>query len=126
MFFFNNSRVSRAATLIDLIRVKCYTTPVSFFTQPITNLVTLLTLLACVSRLLVGAPRAQTEQPGVTRGGAVFRCYTDAADRCEAIPFDENRKLRSARVGRSQCFKSEKRLGMRVYCSLALGMQSRS
>lgn len=115
-FFFNNSRVSRTATLIDLIRVKCYTRRtvlVSFFSRPITNLVTQLTLPGCVTRLLVGAPRAQTEQPGVVRGGAVFRCYTDAADRCEAIPFDENRKLRSARaVVRS--VSNPKRDGMRL------------
>jgi len=31
---------------------------------------------------------AQTPQPGVTRGGSVYRCSTELADQCEAIPFD--------------------------------------
>ncbi|EFX79732.1 hypothetical protein DAPPUDRAFT_304328 [Daphnia pulex] len=38
--------------------------------------------------LLVGAPTAQTEQPGVTRGGSVFRCSTEIPDQCQSIPFD--------------------------------------
>ncbi|KAL4222463.1 hypothetical protein ACF0H5_018503 [Mactra antiquata] len=38
--------------------------------------------------LLIGAPRAQTRQPGVTRGGAVFRCPTDSGSYCQEIPFD--------------------------------------
>ncbi|XP_038045208.1 integrin alpha-8-like [Patiria miniata] len=37
--------------------------------------------------LLVGAPRAQTAQPGVDRGGAVFRCPVTAED-CQQIDFD--------------------------------------
>ena len=36
----------------------------------------------------MGAPLAQTPQPGVTRGGSVFRCSTELADQCEPIPFD--------------------------------------
>ena len=40
------------------------------------------------NRLLVGAPKAQTEQPGVVRGGAVFRCSTEVPDECHTIPFD--------------------------------------
>lgn len=39
-------------------------------------------------RLLVGAPTAQTEQPGVARGGSVFRCSTEIPDQCQSIPFD--------------------------------------
>ena len=41
-------------------------------------------------RVLVGAPTAQTPQPGVSRGGSVFRCDTSnpANDNCQAIPFD--------------------------------------
>lgn len=39
-------------------------------------------------RLLVGAPRAQTRQPGITRGGAVFRCPLDSEGYCQEIPFD--------------------------------------
>lgn len=38
--------------------------------------------------LLVGAPRAQTRQPGVTRGGAVYRCPIDSGSYCQEIPFD--------------------------------------
>ncbi|XP_052258576.1 integrin alpha-8-like isoform X2 [Dreissena polymorpha] len=38
--------------------------------------------------LLVGAPSAQTRQPGVTRGGAVFRCSIDNDGSCQEIPFD--------------------------------------
>ncbi|KAG8190225.1 hypothetical protein JTE90_011946 [Oedothorax gibbosus] len=40
------------------------------------------------SWLLVGAPQAQTTQPNVTRGGAVFRCSTDSPNMCQMIPFD--------------------------------------
>lgn len=40
------------------------------------------------SRLLIGAPEAQTAQPGVEKGGAVFRCGTAREDDCEEIPFD--------------------------------------
>lgn len=39
--------------------------------------------------LLVGAPKAQTSQPGVTRGGAVFRCPIDSGSYCQEIPFDK-------------------------------------
>ncbi|XP_052821061.1 integrin alpha-8-like isoform X1 [Mya arenaria] len=38
--------------------------------------------------LLVGAPRAPTRQPGVTRGGAVYRCPLDNRLNCQQIPFD--------------------------------------
>ncbi|XP_057369878.1 integrin alpha-PS2-like isoform X1 [Daphnia carinata] len=41
-----------------------------------------------VNWLLVGAPTAQTEQPGVSRGGSVFRCSTEIPDQCQPIPFD--------------------------------------
>uniref|UniRef100_A0A8D8XF03 Integrin alpha-PS2 n=1 Tax=Cacopsylla melanoneura TaxID=428564 RepID=A0A8D8XF03_9HEMI len=40
------------------------------------------------SWLLVGAPEAQTAQPDVTRGGAVFRCDINKDDSCQEIPFD--------------------------------------
>lgn len=41
-------------------------------------------------RVLVGAPRAQTGQPKVIRGGSVFRCDTNAQnnENCQAILFD--------------------------------------
>ncbi|WAR14263.1 ITA8-like protein [Mya arenaria] len=38
--------------------------------------------------MLVGAPRAPTRQPGVTRGGAVYRCPLDNRLNCQQIPFD--------------------------------------
>ena len=41
-----------------------------------------------IFRLLIGAPRAQTRQPGVTRGGAVYRCPIDSGTYCQEIPFD--------------------------------------
>ncbi|XP_065564582.1 integrin alpha-PS2-like isoform X3 [Artemia franciscana] len=37
---------------------------------------------------LVGAPEANTEQPNVYRGGAVYRCSIDEPDKCVQIPFD--------------------------------------
>ncbi|XP_026812999.1 integrin alpha-PS2-like isoform X2 [Rhopalosiphum maidis] len=40
------------------------------------------------SWLLIGAPEAQTAQPGVEKGGAVFKCGTTREDDCEQIPFD--------------------------------------
>lgn len=39
--------------------------------------------------LLVGAPDAQTQQPNVDRGGAVFRCSTEVAGSCQVLPFDQ-------------------------------------
>ncbi|KAI5709931.1 hypothetical protein M8J75_004281 [Diaphorina citri] len=38
--------------------------------------------------VLVGAPEAQTTQPGVTRGGAVYRCDISRDDSCQEVPFD--------------------------------------
>ncbi|KAL1478299.1 hypothetical protein MTO96_035129 [Rhipicephalus appendiculatus] len=40
--------------------------------------------------LLVGAPDAQTPQPNVDRGGAVFRCSTEASGSCQPVPFDQS------------------------------------
>lgn len=41
--------------------------------------------------LLVGAPQAQTDQPKVTQGGAVYRCSPTFAPRtCQQIAFDPN------------------------------------
>lgn len=39
-------------------------------------------------RVLIGAPEAQTRQPGVTKGGAVYKCEVNRDDACEEIPFD--------------------------------------
>ena len=43
-------------------------------------------------RLLVGAPRAQTGQRKIIRGGAVYRCRIDRPGTCRQIPFDTNGK----------------------------------
>ena len=36
----------------------------------------------------MGAPKAQTEQPDVVEGGAVYRCSIDSSNMCQMIPFD--------------------------------------
>ncbi|RUS91582.1 hypothetical protein EGW08_000697 [Elysia chlorotica] len=38
--------------------------------------------------ILIGAPRHETSQPNVERGGAVFRCKTDIPNTCQEVPFD--------------------------------------
>ena len=38
--------------------------------------------------LLVGAPLAQTDQPMVDKGGAVYKCSADVSQACQQIPFD--------------------------------------
>ncbi|CAM1326869.1 ITGAV (predicted) [Pycnogonum litorale] len=38
--------------------------------------------------LLVGAPKAQTNQLGVRRGGAVYKCSPNIANACQTIKFD--------------------------------------
>ncbi|CAH1396067.1 unnamed protein product [Nezara viridula] len=42
--------------------------------------------------VLVGAPKAQTDQPGVTKGGAVYSCDINSGSSCSQIPFDLNGK----------------------------------
>ncbi|XP_067141293.1 integrin alpha-PS2-like [Centruroides vittatus] len=41
------------------------------------------------SWLIVGAPKAQTNQPGVVQGGAVYRCIPGDHNRCTQLPFDQ-------------------------------------
>ena len=43
---------------------------------------------AGVPWLLVGAPEADTRQPGVHKGGAVYKCSTSRPGDCSVIPFD--------------------------------------
>ena len=43
-----------------------------------------------ILRLLIGAPEADGRQPGVHRGGAVYKCSADRAGDCQVIPFDKN------------------------------------
>lgn len=40
------------------------------------------------SWVLIGAPKAQSQQPNVERGGSVFRCRIDQDNNCEEVPFD--------------------------------------
>ena len=42
---------------------------------------------AGVPWLLVGAPEADTQQPGVHKGGAVYRCSASHPGDCSIIPF---------------------------------------
>lgn len=39
-------------------------------------------------RVIVGAPEAQTAQPNVYRGGAVYRCDIAVDDNCVQVEFD--------------------------------------
>ncbi|RWS11316.1 Integrin alpha-PS2-like protein, partial [Dinothrombium tinctorium] len=50
------------------------------------------------SWLLVGAPLAESTQPGVSKGGAVYRCKSDAPNTCQHILFDEKGIHRPATV----------------------------
>lgn len=40
----------------------------------------------------MGAPEAQTSQPGVTKGGAVYRCDPGRDNVCGEVPFDNSGK----------------------------------
>jgi len=51
-------------------------------------------------RLLVGAPRAQTGQPGVENPGAVYKCRPDAPGSCDIIPFDTTGESESGRAAK--------------------------
>ena len=53
------------------------------------NLVELIAILPYLCRLLVGAPRADARQPGVHKGGAVYKCPALQTGGCEIIPFDK-------------------------------------
>ena len=41
-----------------------------------------------MNRILVGAPNAETRQPGVRRPGGVYRCSCERNDVCQLVPFD--------------------------------------
>ncbi|KAF2356371.1 hypothetical protein FHG87_012874 [Trinorchestia longiramus] len=47
-----------------------------------------LTVPLLTAWVVVGAPRAQTQAPGVSRAGAVYRCSPTLADDCTPLPFD--------------------------------------
>lgn len=38
--------------------------------------------------LLVGAPKANTTQPGIVQGGQVLKCNWNANGKCQEIVFD--------------------------------------
>ena len=42
--------------------------------------------------MLVGAPAADSGQPGVQEGGAVYKCRPESPNQCEIIPFDREGK----------------------------------
>ncbi len=49
-------------------------------------------IVTTANRFLIGAPKANTTQPGVTSGGAVYTCDVTtfpAARPCLQIPFDK-------------------------------------
>ncbi|KAK3912026.1 Integrin alpha-PS2, partial [Frankliniella fusca] len=66
--------------------------------------------------VLVGAPEAQTAQPGVSRGGAVYRCDIRGADHCQEIPFDRNGSHHNA-AGQQIDDKSNQWFGATLYSS---------
>ncbi|KAK0085205.1 hypothetical protein PV326_005999 [Microctonus aethiopoides] len=45
-------------------------------------------------RVIVGAPEAQTSQPNVYRGGAVYRCDIAIDDSCIPVEFDRKVEFR--------------------------------
>ncbi|XP_066900872.1 integrin alpha-PS2 isoform X2 [Halyomorpha halys] len=67
-----------------------------------------------ISRVLVGAPKAQTEQPGVTKGGAVYTCDISSGSSCTQIPFDLNGPATNSR-GHPVDSKSNQWFGASVY-----------
>ena len=51
---------------------------------------------------MVGAPNAESGQPGVERAGAVYKCAAETPGSCELIPFDtKGKKGRKKRRERS-------------------------
>lgn len=45
--------------------------------------------------VLVGAPKANTTQPGIVEAGAVYYCpWPGASDSCRQIPFDSTSEFR--------------------------------
>lgn len=71
------------------------------------------------SWLLVGAPKAQTEQPDVEEGGAVYRCSTERTNVCQMIPFDRSGPGEIVLRGRRERFdkKSHQWFGATVHSS---------
>ena len=51
----------------------------------------------------MGAPNAESGQPGVERAGAVYKCAAETPGSCEAIPFDTKGK-KGRKEGRRKFF----------------------
>ncbi|GFG35921.1 hypothetical protein Cfor_05273, partial [Coptotermes formosanus] len=68
------------------------------------------------SWVLVGAPEAQTSQPGVRRGGAVYRCDVSRDDACQEVPFDVTGNNNNSE-GRQIDLKSEQWFGATLQSS---------
>lgn len=49
--------------------------------------------------LLVGAPKANTTQPGIVEGGQVLKCDWASPRRCQPIEFDATGKCRCRAPG---------------------------
>lgn len=69
------------------------------------------------ARILVGAPKAQTRQPNVYRGGAVYKCPTDASDDCSQIEFDKFGNNIRAVTFQQDDHKSNQSFGATLYSS---------
>merc|ERR1719411_1918829 len=71
---------------------------------------------AGVPWLLVGAPEADARQPGVHKGGAVYKCSVQRPGECSIIDFDKNGTT-FARTGQAYDNKSGQWLGSLVASS---------
>ncbi|XP_069808129.1 integrin alpha-IIb isoform X2 [Dendropsophus ebraccatus] len=65
--------------------------------------------------IVVGAPKLNTSQPGVTSGGGVFLCpWQSTSNDCSIIPFDQTGDIHNTRNNIIQVFKSHQWFGATV------------
>nr|BAS21495.2 cd41 antigen [Dryophytes japonicus] len=65
--------------------------------------------------IVVGAPKLNTSQPGVTRGGGVFLCpWQLGSNDCSIIPFDKTGDVNDTKNNIVQVFKSDQWFGATV------------
>ncbi|KAM3923872.1 integrin alpha-IIb [Leptodactylus fuscus] len=65
--------------------------------------------------IVVGAPKANTSQPGVTSGGGVFMCpWESGRNDCSIIPFDQTGDIHDTRNHIVHVFKSDQWFGATV------------
>ncbi|XP_069607515.1 integrin alpha-IIb [Ranitomeya imitator] len=65
--------------------------------------------------IVVGAPKSNTSQPGVSSGGGVFLCpWQSGSNDCSIIPFDQTGDIHDTRNQIVQVFKSNQWLGATV------------